>query len=364
MDNVTLKTQIESRSKEVFTDSYTLSLSELANRYESWDIVIPPKLQRVFRWSKYQKSRLIESLLLKIPIPAIFVSEDEQQRYEIIDGLQRMSTIFEFMGILKDLHDVRYPISNGLIDAEYLDLNWMTWKLLDEEWKRRIKNTRITLNIIQKDSDPSAKFDLFSRLNDWWTQLSTQETRNCIILMVDESFYDWLAELAENADYKAVMNFSDKSLETKDDFEFILRYLCTKLYDEASDKLSDVKTFIDNKTKLLIKDDTFDRDWEKIIFERLFSKLNICLQENSFHKFSENKFTNRFNYPWFDAIAQWLAYNFWENILNVDDIALEQKIKLLWSEDFNRRTDANSWTSSDWKLKYCASYGKTYFSDI
>ncbi len=80
-----LKKHIEDKSKEVITDSFTLSLSELANRYKDWDIIIPPKLQRVFRWSKYQKSRLIESLLLKIPIPAIFVSEDNEQRFVTIN---------------------------------------------------------------------------------------------------------------------------------------------------------------------------------------------------------------------------------------------------------------------------------------
>jgi len=364
MTNKNLTNEIEKKSKEVFTDSYTLSLSELANRYKDWDVVIPPKLQRVFRWSKFQKSRLIESLLLKIPIPAIFVSEDSEQRFEIIDWLQRMSTIFEFMWILKNEDEVRYPIKNWLVKAEYLDLNWLKWNELDEEWKRRIKNTRITLNIIQKDSDQNAKFDLFSRLNDWWTQLSTQETRNCIILMLDETFYDWILKLSKNLDYIEVMNFSDKSLETKDDMEFILRYLSTKYYDESNDKFTDVKTFLDNKVKKIIQDKTFDRDKEEKCFLALFKKLNETLKENSFHKYSWWKFTNRFNYPWFDTIAQWLSYNFWEDIEKLDNDKLISKIKKLWSDEFNKKTDSNSWTSSDWKLKYCSVYWKTYFSNI
>ena len=287
----------------------------------------------------------------------------EEQKYEIIDWLQRMSTIFEFMWLVKDKNKIRYPIYNWLINAEYLTLEWITWEKLDDEWKRRIKNTRITLNIIQKDSDPNAKFDLFSRLNDWWSNLSTQETRNCIILMIDESFYDWVLELSQNNDYKYVMNFSDKLLETKDDMEFVLRYLCSKYYNEEEDKFSDVKTFLDNKTKLLIQDKNFNRDEEKNIFESLFKKLNACLKDNVFHKFSWS-FTNRFNYPWFDTIAQWLAYNYWEKIVDLDNNILKNKIKDLWSTEFNKKTDANSWTSSDWKLKYCSIYWKTYFSNI
>lgn len=365
MDNKTIKEQIEKRSREVFTDSFTLSLSELANRYNDWDIIIPEKLQRVFRWTKYQKSRLIESLLLKIPIPAIFVSEDEKQRYEIIDWLQRMSTVFEFMWILKTKKDsdIRYPIKSWLVDSEYLDLSWLTWDKLDDEWKRRIKNTRITLNIIQKESDSNAKFDLFSRLNSWGSELSPQEVRNCIILMIDESFYDYILLLSENEDYKNVMNFSDKLIETKDNMEFVLRYFSLKFFNK-DDIIKDIKTFLDNKTRELINLDTFDRDKESRIFCELFKKLNKSLWSNSFHKFKAWNFTNKINYPWFDAIAQWLAYNLWESIKDITDLKIIETVKWIWSDDFNNNTDSTSWVSSEWKVKYCEKYWKTYFSKL
>lgn len=364
INNEKLKKEIENRSKEVFTDSYSLSLSELINRYKDWDIVIPPKLQRVFRWTKYQKTRLIESLLLKIPIPAIFVSEDSEQKWEIIDWLQRMSTIFEFIWSLESDNKISNPIKEWLFDWEYLPLNWTKWDTLWDEWKRRIKNTRITINIIQKDSDPNAKFDLFSRLNDWWTQLSSQETRNCIILMLDESFYDWLLELSKNNDFIELTNFSDKALSTKDDMEFVLRYFCAKFYNEKSDKFSDVKTFLDNKSRELIQNKSFDREKEKIIFESVFKKLNKCLWVDAFHRYNWKEFTNRFNYTWFDSIAQWLAYNYWSNILEVDETKLKNRIEEMWNIEFNNETDSNSWSSSEYKLKFCSKYWKEYFSNI
>jgi uncharacterized protein with ParB-like and HNH nuclease domain len=213
-----LKKQIDDKSKEVSTDSYTLSVSELANRYKDWDITINPKFQRVFRWDCYQKTRFIESLLLKIPIPAIFVSEDQNQKFEIVDGLQRTSTILEFMWYLHDGQDgisIRYPIRKGLIESEYLNLDGTTWDNLDEEWQRRIKNTRITLNIVQKDSDQKTKFDLFNRLNSWGSSLSSQETRNCIMIMIDDTFYDWIEKLSQNLDFIETMNFSEKILKLR-----------------------------------------------------------------------------------------------------------------------------------------------------
>jgi hypothetical protein len=73
--------------------------------------------------------------------------------------------------------------------------------------------------------------------------------------MSDESFYDWLLKLSEKKDFIDVMNFSKKSLETKDDMEFILRYFCVKSYNKDVDKFSDVKTFLDKKTISIIEDE-------------------------------------------------------------------------------------------------------------
>ncbi|WP_410971654.1 DUF262 domain-containing protein, partial [Salmonella sp. SAL4437] len=84
--------------KEISKDSFDMSVGELSRIYERNEVIINPNYQRLFRWDESQKTRFIESLLLGIPIPPIFVFTDESGRWEVIDGLQRLSTIFEFSG--------------------------------------------------------------------------------------------------------------------------------------------------------------------------------------------------------------------------------------------------------------------------
>lgn len=98
---VTLVQEVEKARRQVKTDSYAMSLGELVTMYESRELNINPAFQRLFRWNINQKSRFVESVLLGIPIPSIFVFETENSQWELVDGLQRVSTVLEFMGKLR-----------------------------------------------------------------------------------------------------------------------------------------------------------------------------------------------------------------------------------------------------------------------
>ena len=100
MNDLTL--QIDALRKDIRTDRYSMSIGEWVNLYTSNELDIHPEFQRFFRWSSEQKSKLVESLLLGIPIPQIFVSQREDGTWDVIDGLQRLSTVFELMGILRN----------------------------------------------------------------------------------------------------------------------------------------------------------------------------------------------------------------------------------------------------------------------
>jgi hypothetical protein len=97
-----LNDEIADAQRLVKTDAYQMSIGEVINMYRDGELVINPDFQRLFRWEIGQKSKLIESLLLGIPLPSIFVFEKEDSKWELIDGLQRISTLLEFMGDLKD----------------------------------------------------------------------------------------------------------------------------------------------------------------------------------------------------------------------------------------------------------------------
>ena len=104
MEN-TLQIEIDKMAKSIKTDNYPMSIGELANIYQEGDLRIDPIYQRTFRWDISQQSALIESILLNIPIPPIYVYQNERGKWNLIDGQQRLSTIFKFMGILKQTHE-------------------------------------------------------------------------------------------------------------------------------------------------------------------------------------------------------------------------------------------------------------------
>ena len=97
MNTSELQSEIDKMRKRIKTDNYPMSIGELANLYRDGDLNINPIYQRLFRWDIAQQSALIESILLGIPIPPIYVYQDSEGKWNLIDGLQRLSTIFKFM---------------------------------------------------------------------------------------------------------------------------------------------------------------------------------------------------------------------------------------------------------------------------
>jgi uncharacterized protein with ParB-like and HNH nuclease domain len=97
-----LEQQIEERRRNIKTDGYAMSIGELTNIYQEGELDIHPDFQRYFRWSIQQKSDLVESILLGIPLPPISVSQRDNGIWDVVDGLQRLSTIFQLQGVLRD----------------------------------------------------------------------------------------------------------------------------------------------------------------------------------------------------------------------------------------------------------------------
>src|SRR5699024_9270297 len=176
-----LEEQILEKRQEILTEKISMSIGELTSMYETQDLIIRPAFQRLFRWNNEQKTRLIESILLRIPIPPIFVSTTVEGRWEVIDGLQRVSTLLQIQGLL--LNEQGEPAEAlRLGGTTYLPLlEGITWNgpghSFSDGQRRDILRARIDLNIISRGSDPKAKFDLFQRLNSLGSPLTSQEIR-------------------------------------------------------------------------------------------------------------------------------------------------------------------------------------------
>jgi hypothetical protein len=124
-----LNDEIDNARRLVKTDAYQLSIGEIVNMYRNGEFVINPDFQRLFRWEIGQKAKLIESLLLGIPVPSIFVFEREDATWELIDGLQRISTILEFMGQLIDPATGLLSPPVAMVGTKYLpSLDNVVWE--------------------------------------------------------------------------------------------------------------------------------------------------------------------------------------------------------------------------------------------
>ena len=113
---------IDQNIKELKITSLDISFNELADMYNEGELIITPDYQRTFRWDIVKQSRFIETLLLEMPVPPIYAIEIEDGKYELIDGLQRISSYLSFRGMLKTIPDVlidedMYPEDEG--DEEY-----------------------------------------------------------------------------------------------------------------------------------------------------------------------------------------------------------------------------------------------------
>lgn len=302
-----LQEQIDTMSKSIKTDSYPMSIGELAALYKDGDLDISPVYQRMFRWDMEQQSALIESILLQIPIPPIYVYQSEDGKWNLIDGQQRLSTIFKFMGILKkDMHDVGDEETNeDLYEREPLTktkflpaLEGKYWedddpeKSLTDAQRRYIKRSKILIIIIDKSSDSFAQYEMFQRLNTGGSHLSPQEIRNCLLVVKNEDVYRWFKTLSENEDFRNAVPISEKDADEQGYIELVVKYFVLRYSEfEASDS-ENYNNFITDEILSLIDDKKIEREKDEDIFKRTFKLIFDTMGENAFKRYNPEKGTH------------------------------------------------------------------------
>jgi len=327
---MTLVDQIESKRKEIHSDAYPMSIGEIINLYTDKELDIHPEFQRIYRWTDIQKSRLIESILLGIPLPSFFVAQREDGIWDVVDGLQRLSTIFSFLGIYRNENDeLEAPLI--LQGTEYLpSLEGVAWSekfqpenYLSTELQRAFKREKIDLKIIKKESDQQTKYELFQRLNTFGSSLSDQEVRNCLLIMIDKTFYDWIKKLSQYPAFLETLTITDRQIDEQYHLELVLRYLILKdvNIDEVKN-IPDLGDFITREIKTLAIQEDFDRTTAEAEFQKTFDIINIALGDNAFRKFHNSKYTGGFSISIFEVLALGLGKHINHYDLgNKDDIA-------------------------------------------
>ena len=302
-----LQEQIDTMSKSIKTDSYPMSIGELAALYKDGDLDISPVYQRMFRWDMEQQSALIESSLLQIPIPPIYVYQSEDGKWNLIDGQQRLSTILKFMGILKkDMHDVDDEETNEdlyvrepLTRTKFLPaLEGKYWedddpeKSLTDAQRRYIKRSKILIIIIDKSSDSFAQYEMFQRLNTGGSHLSPQEIRNCLLVVKNEDVYRWFKTLSENEAFRNAVPISEKDADEQGYIELVVKYFVLRYSEfEVSDS-ENYNNFITDEILSLIDDKKIEREKDEDIFKRTFKLIFDTMGENAFKRYNPEKDTH------------------------------------------------------------------------
>ena len=218
---------VDSQIIKIRTKSLDVSFNELYDMYKNKELTISPDYQRLFRWEEEKQSRFIESLILEMPVPPIFVIETDDGVYELIDGLQRISSYLHFRGErLGETEDDFLELHGCDI---VMDLNGLTFDNLPKALQIKIKRSFVRMEVIKKESEISLKYHMFKRLNTGGEILSAQEIRNCTIRLLGSKAIDFLEECSKNADFQSVINrvASDKR-KTKYDQELVLRFFAIK----------------------------------------------------------------------------------------------------------------------------------------
>lgn len=156
---------------EIRIHTKTFSLRQIIDMIRDDEIDLAPDFQRAYVWKARQKSRLIESILLGIPMPSFYFTEDRESRMQVVDGVQRLTTISGFA------RDGGFALS----DLEYLHkVDGQLFDELDAPLKRRFHNTQVLAHVIDPQTPTAVKFDVFKRINTGGTPLSAQEIRHCM----------------------------------------------------------------------------------------------------------------------------------------------------------------------------------------
>lgn len=266
--------------RRMITQPYDFSVQDLVDKINTLDIDLKPDYQRNYVWgtnddTENKRSRLIESLLLNIPIPVIYFAEQvETLKYEVIDGQQRLKTFADFLNdqfALKDL-EIRSDV-NG---KKYSDLGQ---KDRDEIRKRSIRAI-----VILNESDEEVKFEVFERLNLGSVQLTPQEIRNSTLR---GSFNDLLKKLATNELFRDMLSLRLKKDQDNMAYEeMVLRFFTYKT--KGLKRVDNLKFFLtefmkDNKDIKPIKSEEFE-----ILFNTTINKINKFLGKKAFSVYQKD----------------------------------------------------------------------------
>jgi len=233
--------------------SKQFSLKLIEEMIENEDIDFTPDFQRNFVWNSLQKSRLIESILLRIPLPMFYFSEDEEGKISVVDGLQRLTTIKEFIDNkfpLKNLEYLKDSCEGRYYQSKDRDGTPNGKKGLEPKYLRWFNMTQFSVNVIDPTSSPKVKYDIFRRINTGGKPLNNQEIRNCL---AGKGLRFTLKKMIDLPEFKAATDYSIKSIRM-DDQEVALRFVLFWRFQSKNKNINEYNGYMDYSLDELTED--------------------------------------------------------------------------------------------------------------
>ncbi len=219
---------------KIRVDPKTFSLFQVMEDIKAGDIDLAPDFQRQSVWGPRQKVRLVESVLLRIPLPAFYFSADKAGRLSVVDGVQRLSALHEFFtgGFSLTRADLEYLSVDTLRrrGAEGDDPDRCAFADLDGLWTRRMRQTQFTTYVIDPQTPEQVKFDIFKRINTGGSPLNAQEIRHS---MMSSRARDLLRELSQSQAFRAAVPEGLWDHPRMADREAILRFLAFAMLEDV-----------------------------------------------------------------------------------------------------------------------------------
>lgn len=271
-DAATQRKELQDQRRKVDFDSYDITVDELVRRVSRRRIEIAPAYQRKFRWDDQRQSQLIESLLLGIPVPPLFmatnVNTEQGTSWEVVDGLQRLLSLTNFLGDGETRQVARLsgaPLKlTGL--EKLTELDGATSSTLPPDIRTGLEDRPIKVVVLNDKSDVQVRFDLFERLNTGGVRLTDQEVRECVFM---GEFIDLLTTLSQLPAFTQVVKLPKGNQDDGTAQEYALRFFAFlegyKSFDHS------VKDFLNDFCEQAALSPEVERRVD--IFERTFSYL-------------------------------------------------------------------------------------------
>lgn len=233
------------KERRVLTQTYDYAVRQLMDMVVEGDLILDPDYQRRYRWPDDKAARFVESIILNIPVPVFYFAEEADGRLSVIDGQQRLTSLFRYIkpaeisGVFPDKQLDELVIPDGLKIRP--DLKGKAYTTLSREDKSALAKRPIRCIVVLNESDPALKFEVFERLNTGSAKLSDQETRNCIYR---GSFNELIKDLTLNAKFQSMVSLPSDVRKAMKDVELILRFFAYR-------ELTDETLYTDNLTEYL-----------------------------------------------------------------------------------------------------------------